>query len=305
MKNLSALQQNLTEKGYAFVDGVPPQSIIDTVITGFRSLIEEAEKDENFLKKWSFDLSKTSNEGVDDGLIRRSGGIHDKKYFFHYRPRLLKLLEWSEVDTTDYKEFLKACDVLYKHSLGLACSVAEKIMVPVNDNETQPLSYFISTEASKNQHTLRLLDYDVKNSVEEFLAQPHADRDTLTFPIADSHPGLVLLTRDGSQFLYNQKGYPGQTLVFGGKKLFTRMGGNIIYEKIGFQSDLQAVPSVFKYIEKFEGGQITPTPHWVRLPDGMIGVKRWSIVFFAHDATAQVPEKPGTIYFPELDKKVA
>lgn len=182
--------------------------LINPAIEGFKCLLAEPE---SYRAAWCCDAWVQGDP--DDGLIHRSGGEYDFKYFFHYRPRLRRLLAAKGVDFSRHEDWLDILDEMYQAVQAAAISAGRAVdsAFPGMDNAR------LLSESGET--VLRLLWYEEVN-YDAFIAQPHTDRCWATIHLADNVPGL----RIGEQVIETQE---DDALFFASQKLDILSAGRI------------------------------------------------------------------------------
>jgi hypothetical protein len=243
--------------------------LIPDVMSGFERLIHEPQE---VRRAHCIDRSRFEDpeQGADDGLISRrsetngaNGDVYDEKYFFHVKESLPLLLRDRGLYSRD-PSWIDACMELHERATLLLLEFARAF-----DAEYPGAHLFerVWAKDAMSQNTLRLLWYArPKKDGRNVVGSAHVDRDTLTFHIADSRPGLYLQTDPESlQFDRPYEVKEDKTLVFPGAKFpplvpdtTSRYLANPLYHEIRDRASEEATP-------------------------------RWAIVFFAHTNTVLDP----------------
>jgi isopenicillin N synthase-like dioxygenase len=215
MKASSVLAEptdTILKQGWMLID-FDVETLSQPVIRGWNRFIAESP---DFKKTWT--IPSKSKEGPDNGYVPREGEVcdgkaYDLKEFFHYRPYLPMLLEEQGVDFTPYRDWLLACDALYRSCRRHAFTVAH------DWNEIVPGENFcdlMQNPYAECRHVLRLLSYTQAPSLNTELGKMHVDRNFLTLHVWENIPGLEVKQSDGS--IHQYTAVPGKILVFPGKK---------------------------------------------------------------------------------------
>lgn len=198
--------------------------LLPDIMDGFRKLIAEPEEVRSL---WMIDRSavepkkEDSEQGADDGLIRRDGEInpangdrYDKKWYFHLKQGLPEILAAREaVEKLYQREFLKAGMELHRRCTMAMLQLSQKL------EKSTGVNFFdlASGRDAMSRHSLRLLHYErPKVGENNLIGDAHADRDLFTIHVWDSRPGLYLHTPDDGCVPYVVKDNFG--LVFPGGK---------------------------------------------------------------------------------------
>ena len=179
----------------------------------------------------------------DDGLVRKDGGIYDKKWYFHYRQGLPADLASRGLDLHPYFKWLNAQRTLHRRCREFILQFAQAL-----DLEMSGFDFARRLSEGHEKHVLRTLLYDPPEPGQIELAQEHFDKSSITLQLGESHPGLWIDSRDKKYVVPEN-----HTLVFAGVKLESRTEGKI---KASLHGVIEEKPAVAK--------------------------QRWSIIFFAH-----------------------
>lgn len=182
--------------------------LVEPAIEGMKRLLAEPE---DYRKDWILDAGV--QDDPDDGLIPRNGGEHDKKFFFHYRPRIRRLLDAKGVDYSAYEDWFQVLHELHGIIQGEAEFVAGHL-----DQVIPELNFLPALKASE-ETVLRILWYNEVN-YDNVIAKPHTDRSAMTVHLCDNYPGLMT-----SEGLIETK--KDDALLFVSQKLDILSGGKI------------------------------------------------------------------------------
>jgi hypothetical protein len=168
------------------------------------------ESPDRIKSQWEHWLPSAANDDEpDNGLIEKSPeyGGKDPKFFFHYRPCLMKQLALARVDMELYYPMLHNMHQLYER-----CKYATEEILLALHNELPQYNIFSRHYSIPEyvRHVLRILYYKPGYRM---MAKPHPDKSALTLHVSDSRPGLHFA--DDHQ-LHTVK--PDKALAFTGMK---------------------------------------------------------------------------------------
>lgn len=159
--------------------------LLPKVLEGFQYLLELSEAER---KKWA--ITAPGDEEPDDGLVVKEGGTSDYKAFFHFRPRLYKLLRRDGVRITHHQlNWLGECRNLHTACVARGIEIAGWLDAHFASLDTKVYLHLQREVRAMIQHPLRLLSYDLRPGT---IAQPHVDQSLLTMHLWDNYPGLRL-----------------------------------------------------------------------------------------------------------------
>lgn len=159
--------------------------VLPEVMTGFRELLDLPH---DVRDRWA--ITDAGDDKPDDGLVVREGGSHDFKAFFHFRPRLLKLLRHAGVRINKRQlDWIAACRELHTRCTACGVEVAGWLDAYFAGLSGGHAPRFQAQARAMTQHPLRLLSYDLRPGT---IAQAHVDQSLLTLHLWDNYPGLRL-----------------------------------------------------------------------------------------------------------------
>lgn len=237
--------EELLRSGKAHIH-LPVRSEVAATIPLFLAFLAEPEE---YKLQWTFNFQRPGDDGEpDDGYVRRDGGTHDYKAFFHYRPALQAALHNRGVDLRSHERFLAKCGLLFRD-----CDSTMKLFAAALDSILPGFSMRerLSQPAAEELHVLRLLYYDKPRAVGGVIGKAHTDRAFMTIHVDESHPGLRF---GASRELYRAQ--PDHSLIFPSDKA-----------------------------SRLTRGRLAALEHVITDEhDGVTGAlpNRWSMVYFAH-----------------------
>lgn len=257
--------QELVHNGAAILRSMAPTTFCyDTIIKHFMNLINSPV---DIRKQWEINVEGLTDP--DDGLIERSGGEHDHKFFFHFKSmeRIMKHMKQQQCyratrNWLQWENFLGNLERLHR---VLSREMNDLILALHDLHPELQLLDRMQLQPEDRRGVLRLLYYKPGNKV---AAQPHYDQSLLTACVRNSHPGLYI--GDDETNIYHE-----------------RADGLLVFP--GLKAEIATDSSCRKF-----GPQISLLPHWKS--DGImkaqkhgaianeesVNTGRWSIVFFYH-----------------------
>lgn len=252
--------EQILKNGYGYL--TLPSSIDEIIKIAsdqFQPLINDKEVHDifSFREKdaWEDDL----------GLIRRDGGVDDKKHFFHFKHEFKAIIDTllsSAKHDSPYKtheQFLRSSHILFFTVNMFAEQVAGIVDLFCDSDLLQSIK-------SYNKNSLRLLSYDPYCEVQ---AAEHTDKSLFTFQLWADVRGLVLY--DYNREPIHHEHIPGKVMMFMGRKMEKK----------------------FKDVRNDE--RPLAIPHEVCVSDEDKNKQRNSAVFFVHDHTDIVNFQPALL----------
>lgn len=171
---------------------------------------------------WDFDLSPPK-EGVDTGLFRRNGKpspdgtLYDVKDLFHWRHDTdRKFSAFNPSFMVRHGRFFEICRELHQRCYTTMRGFFSKLD-PVAGTT-------FANRLGPEADVLRWLAYKGIRPDSPLIGQDHRDRDTATFALDESHPGLEFEERGGKWLpIYGERDRP--VLFSGTRAQFERVNG--------------------------------------------------------------------------------
>ncbi len=173
---------------------------------------------------------------ADLGLIRKGHVGEDKKWYFHYAPRLLGLLRAQGVELTPEElELFPLLQTVYDDGFQVALQAARGLDTVLGLENEQSFVAGLQVPDARWLNMLRIVVYDPPNSELMYVAQPHYDKSSVTVHYAESEHGLeVAVDSQDPEVLRAMMGLPHMELaptaeqrcrVFMGGRASARTGG--------------------------------------------------------------------------------
>ena len=231
-------------------------ALVEKVAEGFGRFLELVQPDQR--ERWTYEVlpNEDPDHKPDDGYMPRkgdakvSGGRDDIKQTFHYRPRLIKLLQSRNVDCSLVRDWLETCAELHELCVAHASDFVRWL-----DAHFPGYNFTgrFHDPRSRDANVLRILRYAERGPGDSLtVGKYHVDRNFFTFALGESHPGLRIFPEGESGAPIAYRATPDNVLAFPGAKFAILTAGRIAGLGHDVVNENPAAPP------------------------------RWSVVFFAH-----------------------
>lgn len=212
--------KDLKTNGYAIID-FPTGDLIKPVMDGYKRFLELSD-DEKL--RWNIPVDGTNwQTGYllrEESINSMTGYAFDFKDVFHFQPGLFDRLSERGVDTRQHRDWLASLDKLY----NVIFQEAKDIARAIQDEYPGAVKVVGESKMFQGGHTLRLLNYHMKEREGGLIGAGHIDESFLTFRVFENIPGLRGRLTEGEQILTAES---NQAVIYPGKKAGSISGGEI------------------------------------------------------------------------------